>query len=159
MNDPGVNHERRSAGRRRWLLLLVSLPIVVGVMAAVILGLGEYRCAREVSAEIARLRAAGEPVDNETQARWFQANSSQEGTAAWREILVAVEQVSRGDAVGSFPIIGTGKFPERFVPGGDWPDEPRIADFLQEVRPLIGQIEQAGRYPTPVWQPIAFDSY
>ena len=27
---------------------------------------------------------------------------------------------------------------------------------LHEVRPLIAQIEQAGRYPAPVWQPIAF---
>ena len=159
MNDSAVNHERRPSARRRWLLLLVSLPIVLGVMAVAILGFGEYRSAREVTAEIARLRAAGEPVDNETQARWFQAGSSQEGTAAWREILVAVEQVSSGEAVNSFPIIGTGKLPEPLVPGGDWPDEPRIAEFLQEVRPLIGQIEQAGRYPTPVWQPIAFNGF
>ena len=55
--------------------------------------------------------------------------------------------------------MGTGKLPEHLVPGGDWPDEPRIAEFLQEVRPLIAQIEQAGRYPTPVWQPIAFNGF
>ena len=112
-----------------------------------------------MAAEIARLQAAGEPVDNETLARWFQAGSSQEGTAAWREILVAVEQVSSGETVSSFPIMGMGKLPENLVPGGDWPDEPRIAEFLREVRPLITQIEQAGRYPTPVWQPMAFQGF
>ena len=72
---------------------------------------------------------------------------------------MAVEQVSSGETVNSFPIMGTGKLPEHLVPGGDWPDEPRIAEFLQEVRPLIAQIEQAGRYPTPVWQPIAFGGF
>jgi hypothetical protein len=101
----------------------------------------------------------GEPVDNESTARWFMANTSQKGTAAWREILVAVEQVSSNQAVSSFPIIGTGDFPDDLVPGGDWPDEPRIAEFLHEVQPLIAQIEQAAQYPTPVWQPIAFDSF
>jgi hypothetical protein len=55
--------------------------------------------------------------------------------------------------------MGTGKFPDDLAPGGQWPDEPRIAEFLHEVQPLIAQIEQAAQYPTPVWQPIAFDSF
>lgn len=156
MNDPAMQECRRPSVRKRWLLWIVSLPAVVGVLAVAVLGFGEYRSAREVSAEIARLRAVGEPVDDETMARWFQAGTSREGTAAWREILAAVEQVSSGEVVNSFPIVGLGKLPEHLVPGGQWPDEPKIAEFLQEIRPLIAQIEQAGRYPTPVWQPIAF---
>ncbi len=159
MNEPAVAPQERPTRRRRWLLLLVSLPIVLGVIAVAVLGLSEYRSSREVAAEIARLRAAGEPVDNETMANWFLAGTSQEGTAAWREILLAVEQVSSGEATRSFPIIGMGNLPANLVPGGDWPDEPRIAEFLQDVRPLIAQIEQAGKHPTPVWQPIAFDSF
>lgn len=159
MNDPASPPERRPSRRRRWLLLLVMLPIVTGLIAVAVLGYGEYRSHREVRAEIARLRAAGEPVDNETLALWFQAGTSQEGTAAWRDVLSAVEQVSTGETVNAFPIIGLGKLPEPLVPGGDWPDEPRIAEFLQEVRPLIKQIEQAGRYPAPVWQPIGFDGF
>jgi hypothetical protein len=138
---------------------LVLLPIVLGAIAIAVLGLGQYRSARAVTAEIARLRAAGEPVDDETMARWFQAGTSQEGTAAWRDILVAVEQVTAGETVGTFPFVGMGKLPENFVPGCDWPDEPKIAEFLQEIRPLIAQIEQASRYPAPVWQPIAFSSF
>ncbi len=135
------------------------LPLVTGLIAVAVLGYGEYRSHREVTAEIARLRAAGEPVDNETLARWFQAATSQEGTAAWRDVLSAVEQVSSGETANSFPFIGLGKLPEPLVPGGPWPDEPRIAEFLHEVRPLIARIEQAGRYPAPVWQPIAFDGF
>ncbi len=159
MNNPASHQEDRPSARRRRLLLLVLLPIVAGLIAVAVLGCGEYRSHREVRAEIARLRSAGEPVDNETLARWFQAGTSQEGTAAWRDVLSAVEQVSSGETVNSFPIIGLGKLPEPLVPGGPWPDEPRIAEFLQEVRPLIAQIEQAGRYPVPVWQPIAFDGF
>ena len=45
MNEPAPHQERRPSARRRWLLLLVSLPIVLGVIAVAILGLGEYRCA------------------------------------------------------------------------------------------------------------------
>ncbi|HPM80810.1 MAG TPA: hypothetical protein PLF81_08920 [Candidatus Anammoximicrobium sp.] len=156
MNDPATNRPSR---RRRWLLVLVLSPIVVGLIAVAVLGYGEYRSHREVTAEIARLRAAGEPVDNETLALWFQAGTSREGTAAWRDVLSAVEQVSSGETVNSFPIVGQGKLPEPLVPGAAWPDEPRIAEFLQEVGPLIAQIEQAGRYPAPVWQPIAFDGF
>jgi hypothetical protein len=158
MNDSTPQANRPTA-RRRWLLLLVLLPLALGAIAVAILGFSEYRSARAVTAEIARLQAVGEPVDNETMARWFQANTSQAGTAAWREIFVAVEHVSSGEAVGSFPFLGTGELPADLVPGGDWPDEPRIAEFLQEVRPLIVQIEQAAQYPTPVWQPIVFDSF
>jgi len=159
MNDLPPPQGKRPFVRRRWLLLLVLLPLALGAIAIAVLGFTEYRSARAVTAEIARLQAAGEPVDNESLARWFQANTSQAGTAAWREILVAVEHVSSGEAVNSFPFIGTGELPKDLVPGGDWPDEPRIAEFLQEVRPLIAQIERAGQYPTPVWQPIVFDSF
>jgi hypothetical protein len=159
MNEPAAHLENRPGGRRRWLVLVVSLPIVLGAIAVALLAFGEYRSARAVRSEIARLRAAGEPVDDESLARWFHANTSQEGTAEWREILVAVGQVS-GGAGRSLPIMGPrALLPEDLAPGAEWPDEPHVAAFLQEVRPLIEQIEQAARYPTPVWQPIAFDSF
>ena len=160
MNDPHANREeQRPPIRRRWLVLVVSLPLAVVAIAVAVLALGEYRCARAVTAEIKRLRAAGEPVDDETMARWFLAHTSQEGTAAWREILVAVEQVSSGEAVNALPYVGNIRLPENLVPGSDWPDEPRVAEFLHGVRPLIAQIEQAAKYPAPVWQPIVFDSF
>ena len=159
MNTHALEQDRSPPRRRRWLLRLVLLPIVLGVIAIGVLGVGEYRSAAAVRAEIARLRAAGEPVDDDTTAVWFRAGASQEGTAAWREILLASEQVCARETALSLPIIGLGQMPENLVPGEPWPDEPKIAEFLQEVRPLIAQIEQAGRYPAPVWQPIAFDSF
>jgi len=159
MNAHALEQVRRSPLRRRWLLWLVLLPIALGVIAIGVLGFGEYRSAAEVKAEIARLRSAGEPVDDDTMAVWFRAGASQEGTAAWREILLASEQVCAGETALTLPIIGLGQMPEDLVPGEPWPDEPKIAGFLQEVRPLFAQIEQAGRYPAPVWQPIAFDGF
>ncbi len=122
MNDSIPNQEQRPRRRRRWLLVLLLLPVVLGAIVVAVLAIGEYRSSRAVAAEVARLRAVGEPVDNESTARWFMANTSQKGTAAWREILVAVEQVSSNQAVSSFPI-------------------------------------KAAQNPTPVWQPIAFDSF
>ena len=159
MNDPTSQQSTSIRHRRRWLALLISLPIALVAIAVAVLAFIEYRSSREVSAEIARLRAAGEPVDNQSMASWFWANTSQEGTAAWREILVAVDQITARGFVNTLPILGTSELPDDLVPGGEWADEPRIAEFLQEVQPLLAQIEQAARYPTPVWQPIAFDSF
>jgi hypothetical protein len=159
MNDLASQQSTSVSRRRRWLALLISLPIVLGAIAVAVLAFTEYRSSRQVAAEIARLREAGEPVDDHSMARWFWANTSQEGTAAWREILVAVEHVTASEFVHSLPIVGTSELPDDLVPGDPWPDEPRIAEFLQELQPLLAQIEQAARYPAPVWQPIAFDSF
>ena len=46
MTDPTLPRERRSFIRRRWPLLLVLLPLVLGAAVVAILGIGEYRCAR-----------------------------------------------------------------------------------------------------------------
>jgi hypothetical protein len=159
MNDLTSQQSTSLSHRRRWLLVLVSVPIVLVAIALAVLAFIEYRSSRRVAAEITRLRAAGEPVDNQSMASWFLANTSQEGTVAWREILVAVDHITARASANSLPIVGTGELPDDLVPGGEWADEPRIAEFLKEVQPLLAQIEQAARYPTPVWQPIAFDSF
>jgi hypothetical protein len=159
MNEVTSQQSTSVRHRRRWLALLISLPIALVAIVVAVLAFIEYRTSQQVAAEIARLRAAGEPVDNQSMASWFWANTPQEGTAAWREILAAVDQITARASINSFPIVGTGELPDDLVPGGEWADEPRIAEFLREVQPLLVQIEQAARYPAPVWQPIAFDSF
>jgi hypothetical protein len=160
MNELPSQQARSNRGCRRWLLIVIALPILLGAIAVAVLAWTEYRNRREFVAEIERLRAAGQPVDNETLASWFWQNTSQEGTAAWREILVQVEQITTSNsAIHGLPIIGHGELPDDLAPGDDWPDEPRIAAFLEEAQPLIAKIEDAARYPTPVWQPIAFDGF
>ncbi len=157
MNDLTSKQARSTGGRRRWLLIVIALPILLGAIGVAVLAWTEYRNRREVDAQIERLRSAGQPVDDETMASWFWENTSQEGTAAWREILVQVEQITTSNSViHGMPIIGHGELPDDLAPGDDWPDEARVAAFLEDARPLIAKIEDAARYPTPVWQPIAF---
>jgi len=146
---------------RRRVVYFVWLPLVLGSLVVAGLVVHLYRSFRIETAEIARLRAAGEPVDDETAAHWYYAHTSQEGTAAWREVMVAVEQLAVWPTTASFPIIGMhGELPDDLVPGGDWPDEPQVAALLNDLRPVIAQIEQAAQYPAPVWQPmIGFESF
>ena len=160
MNDLPSEQARSNRGCRRWLLILIALPVILGAVAIAVLAGIEYRSRRDVDAEIERLRAAGQPVDDETMASWFWENTSQEGTAAWREILVQVEQITTSTTVvHGLPIVGHGELPDDLAPGDDWPDEARVAAFLEDARPVIAKIEDAARYPTPVWQPIAFDGF
>ncbi len=145
--------------RGRWLVYIAWLPLVLGLL--VVGGLVAYvvRNAGIERAEIARLRAAGEPVDDATMAEWYFARTSQEATAIWREVLTTVEQSLSGPVGATFPIVGRGELPDDLEPGGDWPDEPQVAALLDELRPLLDRIEQANRHPVPVWQPIAFRSF
>lgn len=149
---------RRGTARRRWPLIVAAWPLVLGLLAVAAFAWSEYRCARLVAAEVAKLRAAGEPVDDPSMAVWFHGNSSQAGTAAWREILEAVQQLPIGGIVNSLPMVGSAEMPHDLPPGGPWPEEPVVAQFLNDVRPLVVQIDQTVQYPIPVWQPIAFDS-
>lgn len=160
MNDLASEQTRSNRGCRRWLLIVIALPFLLGAIAVAALAWTEYRNRRAVDAEIQRLRAAGQPVDDETMASWFWENTSQDGTAAWREILVQVEQLTTSNSViHGLPILGHGELPKDLAPGDDWPDEARVAAFLEVARPVIDKIEDAARYPTPVWQPIAFEGF
>ncbi len=145
--------------RGRWLVYIVWLPLVLGVLVVGGLVAHVVRNSRIERAEIARLRAAGEPVDDETMAEWYFAHTSQEATATWREVLTTVDQALSGPVAATFPIVGRGELPDDLEPGGDWPDEPQVAALLDELRPLLARIEQAAQHPVPVWQPIAFRSF
>ena len=145
--------------RGRWLVYIVWLPPVLGVLVLGGLVAHVVRNSRIERTEIARLRAAGEPVDDETMAEWYFTHTSQEATALWREVLTTVDQVLSGPVAATFPIVGHGELPDDLEPGGDWPDEPQVAALLDELRPLLARIEQATRHPMPVWQPIVFQSF
>ena len=71
----------RNPIRRRSLFIVVALPLLLGVFVVAWFAVSEYLCARQVAAEIGRLRAAGQPVDDASMAQWFHDHSSQAGTA------------------------------------------------------------------------------
>ena len=141
--------------RLKWIGLVSLIPAAILVAFVGIIGYRETVASGELKAKIDELRRDGEPFDDDTMAKYFEKNAHKEGTAAWSEIQ-ALTQAANAIS-DNLPWVGTGTLPFDLRPGSDWPDEPRVAEFLHEVRPLIQRIAKADEFPKPVWMPIRFN--
>jgi hypothetical protein len=161
MNDLTSQQSTSVSHRRRWLALLISLPIALG------------RDRRGGARDHRVPQQPGGGCGDRTVARGGRA-----GGQRIDGVLVSGEHVAGGhgclardpgggrsrsrpvDLVNSLPIVGTGELPDDLVPGGKWADEPKIAEFLREVHGRCWhRSSKPPGYPAPVWQPIAFDSF
>lgn len=143
--------------RLKWIGLVSLIPIVFLIAIVCFIGYREASASSELKAKLHEMRQAGEPFDDESMAKYFKETSHEEGTAAWTEILTlsrAANSIS-----DKLPVVGVGNLPSDLSPGSQWADEPRVAEFLQEVRPLIERIYKADAFPKPVWMPIQFNSF
>ncbi len=147
--------------RRRlaWFVWLLGLPLTIFAILIGVVCFRELQAARHVEAELTRLRAVGQPVDNVTMAKWFERRTSPEGTAAWDEVLYLASSPVIQDLSGDLPIVGQGKRPTNLIPGSDWPAEKDVADYLQRVKPVLDLTHAATKFPTPVWFPLQFDGF
>jgi hypothetical protein len=39
------------------------------------------------------------------------------------------------------------------IPGVPWPEEPRAAEFLLHIQPLLDEVKQLEKFPRPIWMP------
>ena len=141
--------------RLKWIGLVSLIPIVFLIAIVCFIGYRETIASGELTAKLDEMRQAGEPFDDESMAIYFKKTSHEEGTAAWTEILTLSRFAN--SISDKLPVVGVGNLPSDLRPGGEWSDEPRVADFLQEVQPLIQRIYKADAFPKPVWMPIQFN--
>ncbi len=150
-----------SKPRRRlaWFVWLLAIPLFV--VSAIVVGVGvrESQDERQVQMELESLRQAGQPVDNTTMAEWFERRTSSAGTVAWDEILYLAASPVVQELSDDLPIVGHGKLPIELIPGSDWPDAAKVAEYLQQVQPVLKLVHAAAKLPTPVWFPLQFDGY
>ena len=150
-----------SAGHRskrvKWIATICLIPMVLFGLFLCYLAYRETMAYRELNDKLVAIRQAGEPIDDESMAKHYEKTTHKEGTEAWTEALELVR--STNAIAGRLPVVGEGNLPRDFGPGVEWPDEPRVAEFLREVRPLLNKIYIADAFPKPVWMPIAFDGY
>lgn len=164
MNEPMSEQPKPKSGRRGfrrfgWLGLL-ALPLGIFLLALIGVGIRECQASRRLEDELARIRAAGLPTDDATMSQWFQQATHTEGTAAWGELLrLAGGAALPSAAFEALPYIGNAEPPTVIEPGGEWPEEPLVAEYLGWMRPAIEQLHDAREYPSPVWQPIAFQGF
>lgn len=143
--------------RLKWIGLVSLIPIVFLIAIVGFIGYRETIASGELKAKLEELRQAGEPIDDESMATYFEKISNKEGTTAWTEILtLSRAAISFSDKL---PVVGVRNLPTDLRPGSEWPDEPRVAEFLQEVRPVIQRIFKADEFPQPVWMPIQFNGF
>lgn len=132
--------------------------VVVGVLAtaavfAAIFAIGSMISARRVGAEIAKIRAAGEPVTTEDlDAFYARPPKERDATELWLSALAALDSpVYQGDAK-NLPGVGEGGAIPR--PGEPWPELDAAETFLAKYREPLEQMHQASdlggaaRYPT-----------
>jgi hypothetical protein len=149
--------QRKRSTWRSWLVW-ISLTAVL-LLVAILLGLvwNERRSATLLDQELQRITRSGQPIDSESMGRWFQDRTHTEGTQQWGEVFSVLSGSLDGyPEFESLPVQGRAELPERLVPGGPWPEEPIVADYLEYSRPLIDMIDQASEHPSPVWRPIEF---
>ncbi len=143
--------------RLKWIGMVSLIPAAILIVFVGIIGYRETIASGELKAKIDELRRDGEPFDNDSMAKYFEKNAHKEGTAAWSEILALTQAANT--ISDNLPSVGTGTLPNDLRPGSDWPDEPRVAEFLHEIRPLIQRIAKADEFPKPVWMPIRFNGF
>lgn len=164
MSQPMSEQPKPKSGRRGfrrfgWLGLL-ALPLGIFLLALIGVGIREWQAEQRLDEELARIRGAGLPTDDATMSQWFQQATHTEGTAAWGELLrLAGGAALPSAAFDALPYIGNAEPPTVIEPGGAWPEEPLVAEYLSWMRPAIEQLHEASEYPTPVWQPIEFQGF
>lgn len=141
-----------------WLVPLVVIPVVGFAIYLGWIVFKEYQAYRQMDALITPIRAAGPSPQDAWLAQRFAETASSEATAAWSEILMLSGGVG-WKATGDLPIIGTGTALRTLEIGAKWEDQKLVDDYLNEARPLLDLIYQAGKYPTPVWQPLGFRGF
>ena len=146
--------------RIKWIGLLSLIPILALFVFVVFISYRESIASSELKQKLDKMRLAGEPFDNDSMAKFFEMITHKEGTKAWTEVL-ELSQASSAIQIASMdlPIVGVGKLPFDLTPSGNWPDEPHVAEYLREVRPVIQRIQKADEFPKPVWMPIHFNGF
>lgn len=158
-SKPAARPSQRSF-RNRWLARLTVLLFGLLVLAIGGALISEWRAATRLTRELASIRNAGFPVDDESMAQWFAASTSTEGTAAWAEAMrLTTNSPIPLTHFDQIPHVGTSEYTPLIRSAEDWPQEPLVADYLNWMSPAIEQMHLANRYPKPVWQPIEFRGF
>ncbi len=144
-------------GGMRWLLIAACVPVLLFAMGAVAVGVREFDAAAKLKAKMDQLKRAGEGYDNASFEQWYRNHTHPEGAQAWVNLLNSVSATSQIGAVASLPIVGTGKELKELDPKAEWPNEPAVNEFLDEMLGLIQQTHQLEKWPTPVQFPIEFN--
>ena len=158
-DDANLTRPGSRIGKHKYVWLLL-LPVLGLLVFAASWGLREWDAAQANRSEIDRLAAMGVPYNNATLEQAYRDRTHPEGTQDWVKSIELIQWGQQAEGFERLPHLGwDAEEPVNLVPGGnldDWPDEPLVASYLEEMEPVIDLIERASSQPTPVRFPIKF---
>ncbi|MEQ1825276.1 MAG: hypothetical protein ABL921_04995 [Pirellula sp.] len=155
-----VRHSQKTKGRSlRWLIWIACLPMAIVLAAIALISVREYRASSQLKQLLSECKESGVPYDDASMDAWYRKNTHEDGARAWADISDIVSSTSQVANIDSLPIVGTGTSPRSLNPNVEWKDEPVVAEYLKEMRPVLAQMHEASKFPTPVQFPIQFEGF
>lgn len=151
------------APRRRFgagKLIGLSLALVLMMLLALLMA-WQRQQAQRVEQELARLRAAGEPISPADMEKYYQLPEGREDcTRLWLAACAQFDVPAYQTAAANIPIAGSNNSTSPPPPGQAWADLAAVENFLQQYQPAMDQLHDAARrggaarYPTDYNQGI-----
>jgi len=143
-----------------WLtspVLLICIPIcMVGILLAWT-SYGEIKASREIQNELRLVAEEGYPTTEAEIESEFMAKTSTEGTLVMNRIeILSSMPLNVGRSPTISYVVGDVQPLDILIPGAPWPEEPRVAEFLLHMQPLLNEVEQLAKVDRPVWMPRVF---
>ncbi len=142
----------------RWLVPMVSLPVLAGIVAVGWLGYRELRATQVGKNLDASLGLDGTTSGDAWLDKKFRESTQAVGTALWSKVYLLTTHANFHNQK-DLPIVGGAALPRQLDRNQLWEANERVGEYLSEMRPVIDLIHQAAQTPTPVWQPIAFNGF
>ncbi len=153
-SEGSVERRPRRLGCGWFFVIGFALLILVLFVAILVWSI---RSSRQLEAELARIKAADEPITPDDLQRWYNRSSADPETARlWLDALETFEgrkAFAFSEAAGSLPIVGDGEG-EIPPPGQTWSDLQAAEELLEQYENSLRQLHEAAerggaaRYPT-----------
>ncbi len=157
--DSGEPDKPRARGSG-CLVGCLAVLVVGGLMVLLVCGgllLRSRQAANQVEAELARLRAAGEPTTPaELHAYYAKPPVGQDTTALWLEAIAPLDTPAFQADCGELPVVGTGKNPVP-PPGRPWPELPAVEQFLAKYAGSLNKMHLAAERGGAARYPVRFE--
>ena len=133
------------------LLVLVVLIVAAGLWS------WNIRLAQRVEEELAKIRAAGEPVTPEELNAFYRVpKESADCTDLWLDAIAPFHGEAYEEAYGELPIVGLGEGPIP-PPGEPWADQTAAEEFLEKYAESMRLMHEAARRGGAARYPIDFN--
>lgn len=157
--DPAIQPRHTvSAGKFALACVLVVLLLFIAVLA-----IGSFVSARQLQAELDKIRAAGEPVTMaDLEAFYARPPKDRDATQLWLDVFAVIDSPGYQSDAKALPILGenelliVGENDVAPLPGEPWPELDDAEEFLAKYREPLEKMHEAARMRGEARFPLKF---